>query len=131
MQEMGVWFLDQEDPWVGIGTSLQYSCLENSMGRETWQAIVHVATKSGTWLDDWIHTHDVIYFIAQIIPVLAIGNSFKLVMSLWSISILPFLNISFSLALWDDLGLSFFFFFHPDPRISYFSKDPWYLFTGK
>ena len=31
---------------VGNGNSLQYSCLENSMDRGTWWAIVHGVTKS-------------------------------------------------------------------------------------
>ena len=30
---------------VGNGTQLQYSCLENSMGREAWQATLHEAAK--------------------------------------------------------------------------------------
>ena len=30
----------------GHGNPLQYSCLENSMVRGTWQAIVHRVTKS-------------------------------------------------------------------------------------
>ena len=44
------------DPWVGKilwrrnRTPLQYSCLENSMDRGPWQAIVHGATKSWTQL---------------------------------------------------------------------------------
>ena len=33
-------------PEVGNGNPLQYSCLENSMGRGAWQAIVHVVAKS-------------------------------------------------------------------------------------
>ena len=37
------------------GTSLQYSCLENSVDREAWRATVHRAAKSQTWLN--IHTH--------------------------------------------------------------------------
>ena len=32
----------------GNGNSLQYSCLENSMDREAWQATVHGVTKSRT-----------------------------------------------------------------------------------
>ena len=32
----------------GIGYSLQYSGLENSMDRRAWQAIVHGVTKSWT-----------------------------------------------------------------------------------
>ena len=35
------------------GNSLQYSCLENSMDRGAWQAIVHGAAKSWTQLSDW------------------------------------------------------------------------------
>ena len=31
---------------------LQYSCLENSMDREAWQATVHEITKSWTQLSD-------------------------------------------------------------------------------
>ena len=30
------------------GNPLQYSCLENSMDREAWQATVHVVAKSHT-----------------------------------------------------------------------------------
>ena len=35
-------------PGGGNGNSLQYSCLENPMDRETWQAIVHGVAKSQT-----------------------------------------------------------------------------------
>ena len=34
------------------GNPLQYSCLENSMDREAWQAIVHGVAKSWTWLSN-------------------------------------------------------------------------------
>ena len=34
----------------GNGSPLQYSCLENPMDREAWQAIVHGVTKSQTQL---------------------------------------------------------------------------------
>ena len=41
----------------GNDTTLQYSCLENSMGRGAWQATVHGATKS--WMTECLsaHTH--------------------------------------------------------------------------
>ena len=42
-------------PGVGNGTSLQYSCLENSMDRGAWQATVHGAAKNQTRLSDWAH----------------------------------------------------------------------------
>ena len=37
-------------PEKGNGNLLHYSCLENSMDRGVWRAIVHGATKSQTWL---------------------------------------------------------------------------------
>ena len=45
-------------PGGGHGSLLQYSCLENFMGRRDWQATVHRVTKSRTrlkWLS--MHTH--------------------------------------------------------------------------
>ena len=39
-------------PREGNGYPLQYSCLENSMDREAWQATVHGVTKSQTQLSD-------------------------------------------------------------------------------
>ena len=35
------------------GNLLQYSCLENSMDRRAWWAIVHGVTKNWTWLSDY------------------------------------------------------------------------------
>ena len=40
----------------GSGTPLQYSCLENPMGRGAWQAAVHGVTKSQTRLSDFTFT---------------------------------------------------------------------------
>ena len=40
-------------PRVGNGNPLQYSCLENSMDRGAWQAIVHGVAKSQTQLSDF------------------------------------------------------------------------------
>ena len=39
-------------PGKGNGNPLQYSCLENSMDRGAWLAIVHVVTKSWTQLSN-------------------------------------------------------------------------------
>ena len=36
----------------GNGNPLQYSCLENPMDREAWQATVHGVAKSQTQLSD-------------------------------------------------------------------------------
>ena len=44
---------------VGNGNPLQYSCLENSMDRGSWQAIVHGLAKRWTWLNS--HTGLCIY----------------------------------------------------------------------
>ena len=52
------------DPWigrshrVGNGNQLQYSCLENSMDRRDWQAIVYRAAKGQTQLSDWTHLYE-------------------------------------------------------------------------
>ena len=40
-------------PGRGNGNPLQYSCLENSMDREAWQALVHWVAKSRTRLSDF------------------------------------------------------------------------------
>ena len=53
MQETQVRSLGQEDsPGGGHGNPLQYSCLENSMDRGAWWAIVHRVAKSQTRLSD-------------------------------------------------------------------------------
>ena len=58
MQEKWVRSLDQEDsPGVGSGNLLQYSCLENSMDRGAWWAIVHGVTKRRTQLSTHAHTY--------------------------------------------------------------------------
>ena len=40
----------------GNGTPLQYSCLENPMDGEAWEAAVHGVAKSGTRLSDFTFT---------------------------------------------------------------------------
>ena len=54
IQEIQVQPLDQEDPLEKGMTArpLQDSCLENSMDRGAWQAIVHGVTKSQTQLSN-------------------------------------------------------------------------------
>ena len=42
----------ERSPGEGNGYPLQYSCLENPMGRRAWWATVHGDTKSWTWLTD-------------------------------------------------------------------------------
>ena len=42
-------------PGVGNGNPLQYSCLENSMDREAWQATVHGVAKSRTQQSDCLY----------------------------------------------------------------------------
>ena len=43
-------------PGEGNGNPLQYSCLENPMDREAWQATVHGVAKSRTRLSDFTFT---------------------------------------------------------------------------
>ena len=44
-------------PGEGHGNPLQYSCLENSMDRGSWQATVHGVTKSQTGSGDQANTY--------------------------------------------------------------------------
>ena len=43
-------------PWGGNDNPLKYSCLKNSMVRESWGATVHGVTKTWTWLNDCTRT---------------------------------------------------------------------------
>ena len=51
------WVVVLSLPGEGNGNSLQYSCLENPMGRGAWWAAVHGVSKSGTRLSDFTLTH--------------------------------------------------------------------------
>ena len=56
MWETWVPALGWEDPWRRDWLPLQYSCLENSMDRGPWWAIVHGVTKNQTPLNDFHFT---------------------------------------------------------------------------
>ena len=43
---------EEDSPGEGNGLLLQYSCLENSMDRGVWRAIVHGVAKSWTRLSE-------------------------------------------------------------------------------
>ena len=45
----------ERSPRRGNGNPLKYSCLENTMDRGAWWAIVHGVTKSQTWLSTRTH----------------------------------------------------------------------------
>ena len=45
-------------PGVGNGKPLQYSCLDNPMGRGVWEATIHGVAKSQAQLS--VHTHTII-----------------------------------------------------------------------
>ena len=49
-----------KSPGEENGNPLQYSCLENPMGRGSWQATVHGVAESGT-TDQWTHTLPFLY----------------------------------------------------------------------
>ena len=55
-------------PRVGNGNPLQYSCLENHMDREAWQATNHGVAKSQTWLSNSTHMWLVLYFYFAMLP---------------------------------------------------------------
>ena len=46
--DLGLISRSGRSPGVGTGYPLQYSCLENSMDRGAWWAIVHAVAKSQT-----------------------------------------------------------------------------------
>ena len=52
MSETWVW-----SPGEGHGYPFQYSCLENFMDREAWQATVNGIAKRWTQLSDWAQAH--------------------------------------------------------------------------
>ena len=67
------------NPWVGRaplegnGDPFQYSCLENSMDRWTWQTAVHGVAKSQTGLSNWhffVIPHLTFYISTGILPPL-------------------------------------------------------------
>ena len=47
----------ERSPEGGNGNPIQYSCLENSIDRGAWQAIVHRVTKSDMTVHACVHTH--------------------------------------------------------------------------
>ena len=54
-----------EDPLIGNSNPLQYSCLENSMDREHWQATVHGATESD--MTERLSKHN--YYVITVIKI--------------------------------------------------------------
>ena len=54
-EDMGLIPGSGRSPGGRNGNPLQYSCLENSINRGAWRAIVHGAAKSRTWQS--MHTH--------------------------------------------------------------------------
>ena len=56
-RDSGLFPGSERSPGVGNGNPLQYSCLENSMDRRSWQVTVHGVAKSWTQLNTHTHTH--------------------------------------------------------------------------
>ena len=54
-------------PGEGNGYPLQYSCLENTMDRGAWCAIVHWVTKSQTQPSDFTHTYTMYFYFLYFI----------------------------------------------------------------
>ena len=67
-----------KSPGERNGNPLQYSCLENSMGRRAWQARAHGVTESWTQLNPNTHTHNYIHTHSQSkhLLSLAVNGSF-------------------------------------------------------
>ena len=58
-------------PGEGNGNPLQYSCLENTMGRGAWWATVHGVTKSWTQLSTRTHTTYIVTLTLNISLILS------------------------------------------------------------
>ena len=86
-------------PTVGNGNPIQYSCLENSMSRGLWRAIVHGATKSWKWLSTSIND------VVGVRPVTCCCCCRRLVASVVSDSVRPHRRQPTSLPRpWDSPG---------------------------
>ena len=57
------WFLGGRFPGIGNGNPLQFSCLENSKDRGSWQATVYGISKSWTLLSNWTCTQWTLHLI--------------------------------------------------------------------
>ena len=55
-QACGICVIVTSEYGEGNGTPLQYSCLENPMGRGAWKAAVHGVTEGRTRLSDFTFT---------------------------------------------------------------------------
>ena len=64
-------------PGEGNGNPIQGSCLENSMDREVWWAVVHGVAKSRTWLNNWTHTHYCIWLASIFLRILTLGEALR------------------------------------------------------
>ena len=62
-------------PGGGLGNPLQYSCLQNPKDRGAWQAAVHGAAKSQTWLKR-LRTHAHILCMSCMCPAPGPNQSF-------------------------------------------------------
>ena len=60
-------------PGEGNGNPLQYSCLENPMGREAWQATVHGVAKSQTRLNDFTIL-TMIFYMTWLFLIVMVGS---------------------------------------------------------
>ena len=79
-------------PGEGNGNPLQYSCLENP-DRGAWQATVHAFVKSGTQLNDLIHTIYRLHVVDEVRTSIYIFLSFFLLAKI----------------LWQNVFLKFYF----------------------
>ena len=63
----------------GNGNPLQYSCLENPMDGEAWQATVHGVAESRTRLSDFTFT----FTLAEIFPVAQMAKNLPAMQETW------------------------------------------------
>ena len=75
-------------PGKGHGDSLQYSCLENSMDRGAWWALVHRVSKCWTWLKYgcWIKIRQCLFCICWVHYIIFYWLKWLVLMRCWTIS---------------------------------------------
>ena len=84
-RDLGLMAGSGRSPGGGNGNPHQDSCLENSMDRGAWQATVHGAAKSQTWLRHWAQIYIYIY---QCTHTHTIWGTLKALISLCSLYLL-------------------------------------------
>ena len=84
MRDTGLIPVSGRSPGEGHGSTLQCSCLENSMDRGAWRATGHRVTKSQTWLK-WLSPHAHAYSMGFLSDSESASNAGYIPALIWSL----------------------------------------------